>query len=65
MATEVLNQVDPRWTDRESIQECMTRAVQRALKMHKALGVPIVVERDGKMVKIPPEEIVIPEVPTR
>ena len=59
MATEAVTQVDARWTDRKSMEDCAAKAVQRAMKLHKAMGVPIVVERDGKMVTIPPEEIVI------
>lgn len=46
-------------TDADSIEECCARAVRKAMMMHKALGVPIVVQRDGKMVTIPPEEIEI------
>jgi hypothetical protein len=38
-------------------------AVNDALRMHKRLGNPIAVWRDGKVVIIPPEEIVIPDDP--
>ncbi len=30
-----------------------------ARSLHKALGVPIVIWRDGKVVEVPPEEIVV------
>jgi hypothetical protein len=35
--------------------------VQDALRAHKRAGRPIVVWRDGRVVEIPPEEIVIDE----
>ena len=37
----------------------MYEGVQRALAEHKRLGQSIVVERDGQIVEIPPEEIVV------
>ena len=39
------------------------RGVSKALSEHKRLGQPIVVWRDGKVVKIAPEEIKIPPYP--
>jgi hypothetical protein len=46
------------------IDRAMARAHRQALLEHKLLGFPIVAWRDGKVVEIPPEEIVIPpEVP--
>ncbi|GMU57593.1 hypothetical protein DYH09_09090 [bacterium CPR1] len=45
----------------------ITRAIalgsRDALIKHKALGVPIATWRDGQVVIVPPEEIVIPEIP--
>ena len=38
----------------------LKEAVADAIAEHKRMGRPIVVWRDGKVVKIPPEEIVIP-----
>jgi hypothetical protein len=35
-------------------------AVADAIAEHKRMGRPIVVWREGKVVKIPPEEIVVP-----
>lgn len=49
-------------TDNEiqaAIAEGMRVGVQRALAEHKRMGRSIVVERDGKIVEIPPEEIVV------
>lgn len=40
------------------------RGVSKALEEHKRLGIPIVVSRDGKIVTIPPEDIVVPHYPT-
>lgn len=39
------------------------RAVNDALRMHKRLGNPIAAWKDGRVVIIPPEEIVIPDDP--
>jgi hypothetical protein len=38
----------------------LKEAVALAIAEHKKMGHPIVVWRDGKVVKIPPEEIVVP-----
>ena len=38
-------------------------AVNDALRMHKRLGNPIAAWKDGKVIIIPPEEIVIPDDP--
>jgi len=37
------------------------RAVNHALQMHKRLGNPIAIWKDGQVVIVPPEEIVVPE----
>lgn len=41
------------------IDEAVERAGREARLRHKQMGVPIVVWRDGQMVEIPPEEIVV------
>lgn len=43
--------------DRPLIQKALRGAVQDALRVHKLLGHPIVIWRDGKVVVVPPEEI--------
>jgi hypothetical protein len=43
--------------DRVRVQKALEGAVQKALRMHKLMGVPAVVWEDGKVVKIPPEDI--------
>ncbi len=45
--------------DRPRVQDALRKAVQRAIRFHKLMGRPIVVWRDGKVVEIPPEEIVV------
>ena len=45
----------------EAVDRAMYVGVQRALADHKRLGQSIVVERDGQIVEIPPEEIVVAE----
>jgi hypothetical protein len=44
----------------EEIEKVLQRAVAHALWVHKRLGQSIAVWRDGKVVIVPPEEIVIP-----
>ena len=39
------------------IDEALEEAVRAAREVHKALGNPIAVWEDGKVVRIPPEEI--------
>jgi hypothetical protein len=41
------------------IENLLQRAVRHELSIHKRLGNPIATWRDGKVVIIPPEEIVI------
>lgn len=43
----------------KDIEKVLQRAVNHALLMHKRLGNPIAVWKDGKVVIIPPEEIEI------
>lgn len=47
--------------DREGVQKAIRKGVQDALRVHKLLGHPIVTERDGRVVWIPPEEIKLDE----
>jgi hypothetical protein len=44
----------------KSIERVLQRAVNHALLMHKRLGNSIATWKDGKVVIVPPEEIVIP-----
>jgi hypothetical protein len=43
----------------KDIEKILQRAVNHALLMHKQLGNPIATWQDGKVVIVPPEEIVI------
>jgi hypothetical protein len=43
--------------DPQTIIKAMGRGIERALRIHKALGQSVVEWRDGKVVEIPPEEI--------
>lgn len=45
------------------IERALRKGVRDALRIHKAAGNPIPDWRDGKVVWIPAEEIVIPEDP--
>ena len=46
-----------RLRDREGIDKAIRAGVQQALRVHKLLGHPIAIGRDGKVVIVPPEEI--------
>lgn len=45
--------------DREKISQALARGVREALLKHKQAGNPVATWRDGKVVWIPPEEILI------
>jgi hypothetical protein len=45
--------------NREAMELSVRRAVQDALREHKAFGNPVATWRDGKVVIVPPEEIVL------
>ncbi len=45
--------------DRPRVQKALRDAVQKAIHFHKLMGRPIIVWKDGKVVEIPPEEIVL------
>jgi hypothetical protein len=45
--------------DKEKITQALTRGVREALLKHKQAGNPVVVWRDGKMVWLKPEEIIL------
>ncbi len=45
--------------DHKLIEQVLRRAARDALKKHKQAGNPIAEWRDGKVVWVPPEEIVI------
>ena len=49
--------------DNDWVTAAIRRGARQALIKHKALGVPIAISRDGTVVLIPPEEIVIPDEP--
>ena len=47
----------------KAVEEVFRRAVRHALRMHKRAGNPIAVWRDGRVVIIPPEEILVDDEP--
>lgn len=53
--------VAERMRDVEGMKKAMAEAVHETVREHKLLGYPIVVWKDGKVVWIPPEEIVLSE----
>lgn len=50
------------WEDNEAVTRQIALAVANAVREHKEAGNPIAVWKDGKVVIVPPEEIVIPPV---
>ena len=60
MSTRI-NTDNPSFVDfGKDVERALQRAVRHALLMHKRIGNPIAIWRDGKVVIVPPEEIVIP-----
>lgn len=57
MSDQDRTSIPERFRDREGIDRAIRAGVQNALRIHKLLGYPIAVGRDGKVVIIPPEEI--------
>jgi hypothetical protein len=55
------DEIDRIFEDDALIERALRKGVRDALRMHKAAGNPIPDWRDGKLVWIPPEEIVIPD----
>ena len=56
------DEMGQRIADRDLIEKAVRQGTRAALIRHKRKGVPVVVSRDGKMVKLPAEQIVIPPV---
>lgn len=48
--------------DDERILRALRLAGRDAAILHKAMGVPLVIWKDGQVVHVPPDEIVIPDV---
>jgi hypothetical protein len=47
-------------THAKDIERVFRLAVTEAVRMHKRLGNPVAVWKDGKVLIVPPEEIIIP-----
>lgn len=45
------------------VTAALQRGARQALIKHKAMGVPIAIWKDGKVVLVPPEQIEIPSLP--
>ncbi|HEY4000057.1 MAG TPA: hypothetical protein VGO93_14375 [Candidatus Xenobia bacterium] len=55
--------LDKIFDERIEIDKSLARAARQALIEHKALGHPVPEWRDGKVVWIAPEDIIIPPEP--
>ena len=63
MIRAIDNDVAARFADDRTVESTLNRAVREALLRHKRLGESIAVWRDGQVVIVPPEEIVVDEEP--
>ncbi len=55
--------LDGREPDYEELERLFQKAVRRELRIHKALGNPIVTQRDGRIVTVPPDQIQVDDEP--
>jgi hypothetical protein len=53
--------IDALFADGTEIDKAITRAVREAVLRHKLLGNPVADWRDGKVVWLQPDEIILPE----
>jgi len=60
MSNEQEIDIDALMRDGTKIDAAMSEAVRRAALLHKQLGLPMVGWRDGQVVEVPPDEIVVP-----
>ncbi len=61
MLRAIDNDVAARFADDQAVEAALNRGVREALLRHKRLGESIAVWRDGGVVIVPPEEIVVDE----
>ena len=61
MSDEQETDIDALMREGTKIDAAMCEAVRRAALRHKQLGFPLVGWRNGQVVEIPPDEIVVPE----
>ena len=52
-----LDRIDKAFAEGKPIDDALMRGVRRALAVHKRLGQPIVIWRDGKVVWVPADQI--------
>jgi hypothetical protein len=57
------DEIEARLADDAGMEAAMRRGVREALLRHKKLGESIAVWRDGRVVIVPPEEIVVDDEP--
>jgi len=53
------DKIEEAFANPEKITQALTQGVREALLKHKQAGNPVVVWRDGKMVWLKPEEILV------
>ena len=59
--TEAREEMARRFASDELLTEAVRKAVRAAVEDHKQAGNPVAGWRDGKVVLVPPEEIVVPD----
>jgi hypothetical protein len=60
MTSERRVDIDRVFRERVLVDRALAIAGREAAIRHKALGIPLVVWENGQVVRIPPEEIVVP-----
>lgn len=55
-----MDRIDELFADGQEIDRALQRAFRQAVLRHRQAGLPLVAWRDGRIVRIPPEEILVP-----
>ena len=59
--SELSDEIGQRFADDEALARAVRRAVREAVLVHKQAGNSVAAWRDGRVVLLPPDEVVVPE----
>lgn len=65
MHESIVHDIDAVFLRAQPIAAAIAQSARRALDEHKRLGYPIAESREGRVVWVPPEEIVLDDPPTQ
>jgi hypothetical protein len=65
MARSIPDRIGRAFADGRPIDKAVRRAAEAAILLHKRAGVPLVIWRDGKVVRISAEELLKPGRPKK